>query len=144
MQIRIQARKIQCIRSVYAPEIKRSRQKVVASFPSCCRVLSDAPAEALAALNEAEQAQLRAWLDARHEVEALAYRKTSARLADRRLKELTVAIENGEVELSSDYAARIWRAMMDVDRALRKAGFPRIKRPRAKPGAAPKGKGGAA
>lgn len=58
MQIRIQARKIQCIRSIYDPEIKRSRQKVVASFASWCRSLSDAPAAAIAALDEPEQAQL--------------------------------------------------------------------------------------
>lgn len=63
-------------------------------------------------------------------------------MADRWLNDLTAAIKSGEVELTADYAARIWKSMGEVDKALRKAGFPRIKRPRAKSGSAPKGKGG--
>jgi len=123
MQIRTQGRKIQCIRSEYDPEIKRSRQKVVATLHSWADRM---PSEGLEVLTDEERAQLTEYL-AKKAAER-AERDTAFALLtlDRSVERLAGAVEKGgDGELSAEVAARTWTAIQRLQKALKKAGHPK-------------------
>lgn len=130
MQIRVQGQKIQCIRSTYDPQIKRSRQSVVATLP---RWADKMPSDGCGVenLTEAELAELQAWLDAKaadREANDLAY---SVRYASTRIAEIADYVASGKADdlLSADHAAKIWESIGKLQAAMRKAGHPRPVKP---------------
>ena len=62
MQFRRHGRRVQVIRSAYLPEIKRSRQQVIGSFPADCEFLSEVPFDILRQLSESEEEELEQWI----------------------------------------------------------------------------------
>lgn len=132
MQIRVQGQKIQCIRSVYDPEIKRSRQSVVATIG---KYADKIPSEGLEALTDAEMAELRDWFDERAATGSAADARLRVRFAPTELLRLAEAVVSGqadEILSAADHAASIWESIAKLQAAMRKAGHPRPAKP-AKP-----------
>ncbi len=143
MQIRVQGQKIQCIRSTYDSEIKRSRQSVVATLP---RWADKMPSDGFGIenLTDSELAELQAWLDAKRadrEANDSAY---GVRYAHNRIAEIADYVVSGKADdvLSADQAAKIWESIGKLQAAMKKAGHPRpvkpsaSKQPKALPGQA--------
>lgn len=124
MQIREQGPSVQCIRSVYDSTLKRNRQKTVAKFS---RYTTTMPATGLDELTEPERQELSKWLDAKREQSERATRTYSARSAAHSLSDATAALIAGEVTLSDEKAAELWKAIGAMAKALRKAGHPKPK-----------------
>lgn len=118
MQIRVQGKKIQCIRSTYDATAKRCVQKVVYTLP---RWQDTMPAASdTAALTDAERDELAAWF-----ATAAAKRQETAHhvatgLAEHHLAELAAAILANEI--SPEKAAAIWDGIAAVTKALKKTG----------------------
>lgn len=126
MQIRIQANRIQCIRSEYDPEIKRSRQKVVGSFS---RWLSAAPADLMELLDDAEKAELAEFMEAHAVKVEAADTDSKLRRVYFALRDAAAAIAGDDENQTAEHAADIWAGIAKVEAALRDKGF---KKPRAK------------
>lgn len=125
MQIREQGRKLQCIRSVYDPApVKRSHQKVVATFP---RYITSMPTEGLDELTVQERKELDDWLTTRRNKQQSEHRSFVARSAEKWLGELSAAVTSNEPAMTPERAAAIWKGISDVAKALRKAGHPKPK-----------------
>lgn len=122
MQFREKGKKILCIRTEYRPEAKRTVGVTIASFD---KYESVAPDEVRQKLRDDEVLQLSDWLNERDKnrsVEGLqSSLSTVAFTASRASKALTVeSIKNG---LSTEDADKIWGAISELSRALRKVGF---------------------
>jgi len=128
MQFREQGQKVQCIRSTYDPSIKRSRQRVVASFSRWAEKL---PAHGLDALTPDERQELEEWFSARQAQQAQRRNLDRISVAERDLNALAEAIRS--VDLTDERAASIWQGLDAVAKALRKAGHKKPKRGRSSP-----------
>lgn len=126
MQFREQGKKIQCIRSTYDPAIKRSYQKLVASFD---RWADKLPAVELTDLTDAEQRELATWFEARQSVKSERMNQYRASIGGQTLGELAEAIRSAN-SMTDEQAAAVWRGLADVAKALRKAGHPKPQRER--------------
>ena len=124
MQFRIQGRKIQCIRSTYDSEIKRSRQKVVASFDKWTDKM---PSAGLDDFTDEEREELAAWLSQRAEEQTEASMVTTLLVADSTIARISAAVasEHALEVLDEALAAKVWTELVDLQKALRKAGYPR-------------------
>jgi hypothetical protein len=129
MQIRIQGKKVQLIRSAYDSAKKRCVQKMVHSFDDQLhgvwfpRLSAYLTPDQIADLSDAEKLQLHAWLE----------RKRSE-WEDKRDKRQLDSLESDFEQLSlyispqtvnSDKATSIYRALALVSKALKKAGYSR-------------------
>lgn len=138
MQIREQGKKIQCIRSVYDSTIKRSRQTVVASFS---RWADKLPSAELTALTDEERAELSTWwaeYRRKGESSLMLYTvrnmaRTLATQADALTAAATAVTELPALTVAQ--SDELWEQIARLQKALKKAGHPRPKRP-----AAPAGK----
>ncbi|EBW0484423.1 hypothetical protein R088_24570 [Salmonella enterica subsp. enterica serovar Heidelberg] len=128
MQFREQGRKVQCIRSVYDPAVKRSHQKVVASFDRWADTLPDLPE-----LTDDERREAAEWFGARQAAKAERTNSFRARYGGQTLADLAAAIQAAPGELTPEQAAAIWHGMAVVGKALRKAGHPKPKGQRGRP-----------
>ncbi len=138
MQFRIQARRVQCIRATYDPTIKRARQVVVASFN---RWSDRIPTGEVAELTDQERAELAAWWSEQQADQAARFRALNLAGLARRLGELVDDVEQAaDGELSADQAAAAWAQVARLQKALKRAGHPRPKKP-AQPAPAPEGQG---
>lgn len=128
MQIRTQGRKTQCIRSTYDPQIKRSRQTVVATFD---RYADKFPSAGLDALTEGELAELHAWFDAKKAQRAAEDARINLRIAPGWLNRIAGALADEQADsiLSADHVAAIWDGIARLQAAMRKAGHPRPAKP---------------
>lgn len=128
MQIRVQGQKIQCIRSTYDPQIKRSRQTVVATLD---KYADKFPSAGLDALTESELAELHAWFDARAAQRSADDARICLQFAPEWLNRIAGALadEQADAILSADHAASIWESIAKVQAAMRKAGHPRPAKP---------------
>jgi len=126
MQIRIQANRIQCIRSEYDPEIKRSRQKVVGSFS---RWLTTVPADLIELLDDTEKAELAEFMEAHTAKLDASAAEFAIRHLPVDLRKATEAIAGDDGSQTAEHAANIWEAIAELEAALRAKGF---KKPRAK------------
>ena len=133
MQFREQGKKIQCIRSTYNPDSKRSHQKVVGAFD---RWADKLPSAELGELTDAERQELAAWFDARQSAKAERMNQYRASIGGQTLADLADAIRAAGT-LTDDQAAAVWHGLADVAKALRKAGHPKPKRERLASGALP-------
>lgn len=117
MQFREQAKKVQCIRSVYSPEKKRCEQKLIATFPRwsiTCPQLPD--------LTEAENAELKAWFEARSSQQQASENKYLASSAGRQFIKIAEAIALNGSSYSANQVNEIWEGMTAIRRAMKKAG----------------------
>lgn len=119
MQIREQGRKIQFIRSEYQPELKRSTSKVVAS---CSRYASALLAEELQKLTEQEQQQVAAFFEKKRQDSADWRRNYSVQSLHEAIEQTIAHVQAGQV-LDPVYAASLWKAMADLQKALKKSGY---------------------
>lgn len=126
MQFREQGRKVQCIRSAYDPAVKRSHQKVVASFDRWAVELPPLPE-----LTDSERVEASEWFAARQAAKAERANRYRASYGGQTLAELAEAIQTAGTDLTPEQAASIWQGMAAVGKALRKAGHPKPKRARA-------------
>lgn len=133
MQFREQGRKIQCIRSTYSPETKRSSQKVIATFD---RWADKLPSVGLDDLTDAERVELAAWFEARQAKAQASRQQWKVGDAPRALSDLAEAIRAADT-LDAAHTAKIWAGMGELAKALRKAGHPKPKRKRTAPVAQP-------
>ena len=126
MQFRIQGQKIQCIRSTYDSEIKRSRQKVVASFDKWTDKM---PSVGLDDFTDEEREELAAWLSQRAEEQTAASKVTALLIAESSIARIRAAVasEHALEVLDEALAARVWTEIIELQKALRKAGYPRPK-----------------
>lgn len=128
MQIRIQGRKLQCIRSTYDPGTKRSSQKVIASFPSYTRSTDSfrgAEKEAFEALTDDEKTQLTNWLQAKADKqhqESLMQLPTSFKYYAERLSE---GLKSEGLTPSEAQIKSIWECLDELSKQLRKSGYKR-------------------
>ncbi len=127
MQIRVQGKKIQCIRSSYDPAIKRSRQTVVLAFDRWSLRLP--PDAELAALTEDERQELAEWFQEQQESRADRSRAYTLSRLGANVAQLTAAVvAAADGELSAEQAAEAWAELARLQKALKAAGFPRPKR----------------
>lgn len=124
MQFREQARKIQCIRTVYDKSIGRGRQVVVATLPRWST--GTPPDDVMAKLTEGEREQLTDLLAKRKAESEESNTRYTAMSADSWLATLAKAISGGQT-LKPEQAAAIWQGMGEVAKALRKAGHAKPK-----------------
>jgi hypothetical protein len=138
MQFRIQGQKIQCIRSTYDSEIKRSRQKVVASFDKWTDKM---PSVGLDDFTDEEREELAAWLSQRAEEQTAASKVTALLIAESSIARISAAVasEHASEVLDEALATKVWIELVELQKALRKAGYPRPRVSKAKP--APKDAG---
>lgn len=126
MQFRIQGQRIQCIRSVYDTDTKRCKQHLIVSFPKWSDKI---PTEDLADLTPEEHQELKVWW-ANREAEKEAsfnrvYVRSSASDVARMVR--SISTEDGAGELTEELTSSIWEQITELQKALRKAGYPRPK-----------------
>ncbi|MBD3816329.1 MAG: hypothetical protein IE913_07745 [Halothiobacillus sp.] len=120
MQFREQGKKIQCIRSIYDPAIKRCHQRVICTFD---RAAQELPTEGLEGLTGIERQELAAWFDARQSRNATLLNRQRVNTGGQTLFELAAAIRACEV--TDAEASAIWDGVAEVAKALKKAGHPK-------------------
>lgn len=140
MQFRIQGHKIQCIRSTYDSEIKRSRQKVVASFD---RWADKIPSDGLDDFTPEEHEELKVWWANRQSEKEASFNRVYVRSSTSDMARMvrSISTEDGASELTEELASSLWEQITELQKALRKAGFPRPKASKAKPAAKAAGQG---
>lgn len=129
MQFREKGRKLQCIRSEYIPERKRTVGRIVASQDKYLTTVSE---EVCRQLEKEEVDSLKKYLSSREEkrtVDKLGFRLS---YLDSMLNEAVQALEVDSLRdgLSNEQAERIWAAHERLSKALRRHGF---KKPKAAP-----------
>jgi len=138
MQFRIQGKRVQCIRATYDPTIKRARQVVVAGFS---RWSDEIPADEVAVLTDAERLELATWWAEQKADQDAILRRVVLRDLGSRIGTLVDEVEQAaDGELSADQAAAAWAQVARLQKALKRAGHPRPKKP-AQPAPAPEGQG---
>ena len=128
MQFRVQANKLQFIRSVYSSEKKRCDQKLVGSMPANKDEFpSDDDVKNLSAY---EKKELSDYLQAR----------AAKKLADNRINKIHVAGYSlsglaDAIAITDSQAMEIWEGLAKVSKALKKAGYPKPGKSNAAPAA---------
>lgn len=124
MQIREQGRQLQCIRTEYVPEKKRTYGRVVAKQD---RYLSTITDEVRQLLTKEEVDELETYLSKRKEKQSVDRMRSEMLTVEHSMRQAAMALSVDELksELSSDEADEIYRGMEELTKALRKAGFKR-------------------
>lgn len=124
MQIREQGRQLQCIRTEYVPEKKRTYGRVVAKQN---RYLSTITDEVRQLLTEEEVDELETYLSKREERESVARMKGALSTVNYYMSQAAIALSVDELkdDLGSGEVEAIYRGMEELAKALRKAGFKR-------------------
>lgn len=141
MQIRIQGKQVQLIRSPYCKEKKRCVQKVAHTFKDPIIFSSDdvntyLSAEQVADLSDDEKKTLSDWLREKADKCSAADRRFFISWADKNIIKSADAIFSDGVD--AEQAAKIWEAMERLGKALKKSGHPKsASRAPAAPVAAP-------
>lgn len=128
MQIRIQGKQVQLIRSPYCKEKKRCVQKVAHTFKDPIVFSSDdlntyLSAEQLADLSDDEKKTLSDWLRDKVDKSSAADRRFFISWADKNIIKSADAILSDGVD--ADQAGKIWEAIERLSKALKKSGHPR-------------------
>ena len=128
MQIRIQGKQVQLIRSPYCKEKKRCVQKVAHTFKDPIIFSSDdvntyLSAEQVADLSDDEKKTLSDWLRDKVDKSSAAYRRFFISWADKNIIKSADAILSDGVD--ADQAGKIWEAIERLSKALKKSGHPR-------------------
>ena len=126
MQIREKGKKILCIKTEYKPELKRTVGVTVASQDIGLSTVSD---EVRQKLDKEDVDQLEKWLSKRTEnqsVESASVSLSVAHISVRRMVE-SLSVDNAKSSLTPEKADSLWDALGDLQKALKKAGFPKPK-----------------
>lgn len=122
MQFRVQARKLQFIRSVYNKETKRCDQKLVGSMSAGSDKMP--PDDQLEMLTDKERQELAAYLKNKAEKNLAAVASISAEHIGENLIFATHGILAGE-PLSEQQVRAIWDGLAQLTKALKTAGYPK-------------------
>lgn len=128
MQIRIQGKQVQLIRSPYCKEKKRCVQKVAHTFKDPIIFSSDdvntyLSAEQVADLSDDEKKTLSDWLREKADKCSAADRRFFISWADKNIIKSADAILSDGVD--AEQAAKIWEAIERLSKALKKSGHPK-------------------
>lgn len=122
MQFRVQGRKLQCLRSIYNSETKRSEQKLIARIPSYLREIPAADEENnLGELTPDEVKQLEIYLSNAKAASDQTHLSLAVKTAPGWLKQLSDGLAT--IPVTPDHANSIWAALDAVSKAMRKAGY---------------------
>lgn len=126
MQIREKGKKLLFIRTEYKPELKRT---VGVTFASQEIGLSTIDDEVRHQLTKEEVDQLEKWLSNRAENRSVDSLKNALSIVDFTVCRATKAlsVESLASGLSAEDADKIWSSLADLQKALKKAGFPKPK-----------------
>jgi len=126
MQIREKGKKILCIRTEYKPDLKRTIGVTVASQEIGLSTVSE---EVRQQLTKEEVDQLEKWLSNRTENRSVDSLKSALSIVDYTVCRATKAlsVESLVSGLSTEDADKIWSSLADLQKALKKAGFPKPK-----------------
>lgn len=126
MQIREKGKKILCIRTEYKPDLKRTIGVTVASQNIGLSTVSD---EVRQQLSKEEVDQLEKWLSSRTEKQSVDGASDSLSIAHISVRRIanSLSVDGAKSSLSSENADLLWIAMGDLQKALKKAGFPKPK-----------------
>lgn len=124
MQIKVQAKKIQLIRTHYKAEKKRTEGKVFKTF-DICSCYAGVPADVIAMLDETEVSQLKDWFENREKDRADNSATFDIEYAPMRINSIVKSISNEKAAalLNQKKATEIYEAMDALKKALKKAGF---------------------
>jgi hypothetical protein len=122
MQFRVQARKLQFIRSVYNKETKRCDQKLVGSMSSESDKIP--PDDQIEMLSDKERQELAAYLKTKAEKILAAIQSISAEHIGENLIFATNGILAGE-PLSKQQVRATWDGLAKLTKALKTAGYPK-------------------
>lgn len=124
MQFRIQGQRIQCIRSVYDTETKRCKQHLIVSFPKWSDKI---PADDLTDLTSEEHEELKAWWANREAENKASSSRVYVRssVSDMARIVRSISTEDGAGQLTEDLSSNLWEQITELQKALRKAGYPR-------------------
>jgi hypothetical protein len=139
MQFRVQANKLQFIRSVYNSEKRRCDQKLVGSMPAH---QDEFPSDdTVKNLSADERKELADYLQARAAKKLSDNRITKIQIAGYSLSGLADAIQSVDA-ITESQAKEIWEGLAKVSKALKKAGHTKPAKPTAPAvQAAPSGQG---
>lgn len=122
MQFRVQARKLQFIRSVYNKETKRCDQKLVGSMSAYS--FKNPSDEQIEMLTDKERQELAAYLKNKAERDLYVSRSYSVELIGENLNLASDGILAGE-PLSEQQANAIWGGLTKLSKALKTTGYPK-------------------
>lgn len=126
MQIREKGKKILCIRTKYDGDKKRTFGVTVASQDIGLSTVSE---EVRQQITSEEVDQLEKWLSERTEKRSVAGATTSLSIAHILVCQMTdaLSVESAKNSLSTEKANKLWIALGDLQKALKKAGFSKPK-----------------
>lgn len=126
MQFRVQAKKLQFIRSVYNPQTKRCDQKLVGSISSYTdKMPSD---DSIKMLSDDERNQLSDYLTKKADTNKSDYQRRIVQSISYSINSATDAILADE-PLTIDLANKIWESVARLTKALKKTGHPKPTKP---------------
>ena len=124
MQFRVQAKKLQFIRSVYNSTTKRCDQKLVGSIS---RYTNEMPSDdQIEMLTDKERHELSVYLANKKAETQKTMHWSAVYNADKTLSAIADGILSGEA-VSDVQAAAIWRGVAAISKALKKSGHPKSK-----------------
>jgi hypothetical protein len=126
MQIREKGKKLLFIRTEYKPELKRTIGVTVGSQDIGLSTVSD---DARRLLTETEVDQLEKWLSERTEKRSVDNASTSLSIAHYSVRRIadSLTVDGAKDSLTTENADLLWVALADLQKALKKAGFPKPK-----------------
>ena len=126
MQFRIQGQRIQCIRSVYDTDTKRCKQHLIVSFPKWSDKI---PADDLADLTPEEHEELKVWWANREAEKEASFNRVYVRSSASDMARMVrcISTEDGAGQLTEELTNSIWEQITELQKALRKAGYPKPK-----------------
>lgn len=136
MQIRVQGKQVQLIRSPYDPAKKRCVQKVILTFPKRHNGYEVDPAKYLSAdelakLSDDEVKTLSDWLQKESDTKLADDRKLSIKTSKYSIGRLADAISANGID--AEKASELWISIDLLTKSMRKAGYPKPTKKRETP-----------
>lgn len=119
MQIRLNGRRVQFLRTYYVAELKRSKQKLLGSVPIGAREL---PPELAAVLTQEECDQFDVYVESEKAAERNAHMAQELDTLPQTLREVAGHVMRG-AQLTAAQAKGMWEGMAQLRRQLTKAGY---------------------
>ena len=126
MQIRERGKQVICIKTEYSTEKKRTFGRQVASQDKYMSTVSD---EVRLLLDDADVAELEEWLNQREKDRDKRISSSQLTSCQYALKHATEALDNGGRDLSEVGGDSLWGALLELQKALTRAGYKRPKPP---------------
>lgn len=131
MQIKERGKKVVCIKTEYVPEKKRTYGRQVASQDSYLSTVSE---EVRRQLKKEDVDQLQKWLDDRQEKDRVDSIKRGLSVVSSTQARAAKALNSGLTdEFDEQQASEIWESISQLQKALKKAGYPRPRQSQRQP-----------